>query len=581
MTILDSFYLIFETETKALDTADEKIKQFKEHAVDSLKEIALGFVGIFAAEKLLDGIFENAEMIEQLGKTAKMLDVNVSDLDAWGQAVKRAGGTSEGFQQSIQSLNMKLAVLEAHGKSGGDRVTPFFKELGMSALDAHHKLKPIMELLPEIAAGMSRMSNMQSAGVGRRLGLDEGTIRLLQEGRVAVENHIREMKALGTVTQQNVEVASKFEDQWKDTQQIFRGGAFVLADIVLPALTEVLHLVQVGFDYLAAHKERVIGFFAGIGTAVALFYLPSIVAAAIATTIAIAPFLAIGAAIAAAGVAFGFFYDDLNNFLQGNKSVIGELVKKWPMLGVVIKEVAYAVVALGQVFSAVLTLVVGLFEHPKRAIENFGTALLNIGKTFLSQSPFIRKFFDEIKLGIDVLALRFPQVGRAVTVALRDIKSAFDVVSKDFQEAGEKILVIWNAIAAAIAKVMAAAGIGQKVEGAGSWIASKVRGAANWVTAPSHTAAGQAALAGDLSALNSDTAAGQAALAQANAPIAFAALPGGAGAAGANVTNNVTVGPTTVNTQASDPQAVSKAVGDTLQDHISTALNHYADGVQG
>ena len=48
-----------------------------------------------------------------------------------------------------------------------------------------------------------------------------------------------------------------------------------------------------------------------------------------ATLVAISPFLLIGAAIAAVGVAFALLYEDVVAYLGGQESYIGDLAEKY------------------------------------------------------------------------------------------------------------------------------------------------------------------------------------------------------------------------------------------------------------
>ena len=69
-------------------------------------------------------------------------------------------------------------------------------------------------------------------------------------------------------------------------------------------------------------------------------YLPAITAAAIKTGIAISPFLILGARILIAAAAFSLIYDDINNFLKGEDSLIGAIAEKWPKAGKIIESFA-------------------------------------------------------------------------------------------------------------------------------------------------------------------------------------------------------------------------------------------------
>jgi hypothetical protein len=60
----------------------------------------------------------------------------------------------------------------------------------------------------------------------------------------------------------------------------------------------------------------------------------------------------------------------------------------------------------------------------------------------------------------------------------------------------------------------------------------------------------------------------------------MAQTPASIAAAGANTqTNTINVGPTTINAPGADPNAIANAVHSNMNDHLTGAINHMADGV--
>lgn len=586
----------------AFASVEESIDRFKENTIDAFKEIAMSFIGLFAAEKVIDNLMETAEHVEQLGKVSQELGVNVSDLDVWGRAVKAQGGSVESFTQSLRTLNSNLALMSATGKS---RAAPFFKELGINALDSHHKVRPLMDLLPEIAGSFEKLSKVQSAGIGEKLGLDPATILLLQSGRKAVEEVVEEQRKLGAITEHNVEVAEKFEDQWKDTKQVFAESSIALDDLILPALTYVLKKVQEFVLYLGQHENVVKGFFIGAGIAISSFYLPAIMEAAVATVAATWPFLAIGAAVAA----FALAYEDMADYLEGKNSLIGELAKKWPPLGAAIKEVAAIVVDIGKTWAAVFKLIVGMFSDPEKAIADFKTSISEIGSDLLKQLPFVQNFYNAVNGFLSKL-LDFPNV---IGAAVSSIGPNMEAIWQALEAGANEVIKLWrdvldaiNAVISRISAITDLPGIaGTVLRNLGVTGPNPER--RDWQPGrnlrlpgppPAQPGAtppmidengfvipGTGTPGTDPRQPVPTLPAAQAALSAASTS-PFAALSpttlSTMNSKATNVTNNNNVSvDATINTQATDPQAVTKAVGDSLSDHIKNTINHFNDGVQG
>ena len=80
--------------------------------------------------------------------------------------------------------------------------------------------------------------------------------------------------------------------------------------------------------FLRDNAVFVSGFFVGAAAAITKYYMPAIIKAAIATAIAVKPFLLIGAVVTAVGVAIGLLVDDIIAFANGAPSIIGG-IRDW------------------------------------------------------------------------------------------------------------------------------------------------------------------------------------------------------------------------------------------------------------
>jgi len=515
---------------------DKFAKRFAYDFIRQTAEMATGLAGFLAVEKLVDGFFENAEMVSALGDMSKALGVNVSDLDAWDQAVIKTGGTAQDFQESVTKLNRGLAgVAIGSGTQGAKKV---FADLGISATDANGKIRPVFDLLPELADRLSKMSSNAATGVGMKLGLDEHTILLLHEGRQAVDDMIAHEKELGVVTQQNVEAAQAWNEQWADFKDVMRGGGLSALDDILPALTAVAGALTRTIEFLEEHKTLVEGFFIGLSAVILTVYGPAMASAAIATIAATWPILLIIAALGLLIAAFALAYDDIANFIEGNNSLLGVWLTKWlgPNGPAAVREILKH---LGQDFVDLGKIIGAEIDYMITQWDKFISALQDVEKL---PSNLLKK----LGLGSEPA----PPPGPAAPVLPTEPDGRAGITQ--------------------VAPLLSHRAWADRFPGVPYGDVADARAQALPPLAPTPKQQLQAAVA-----------AGQQHLAAADTPLASIG-PGVLTAhQGNTITNNNSITATaTVNTQATDAKGVAGVVNDTLSDHIAHTIGHFADGVQ-
>lgn len=413
MAILDTFYLLFESDIagtkkdvdateKSVDDLDKKVKTTHDSTGklaggfgDLVKTAAKAAIAFASIDAIIGGTFANAQRIDALGKFSKSIGESAQDVEAWGEAVARSGGSSEGFQGSLAGLAREMATVATKGES---RLTPFFDKLGISLLDANGKARSTMDLLPELADKFAGLSEIESRGLGEKIGLDEGTILLLQQGRRAVEDLVARQRELGTATDEDIAKAEKFNDQWDDTKQLFRSLLVTGGSTILPLFSAILQGLESVSKFAKDNKFFVMGLFIGLAGVLAAVYMPAIIAAAVATWAAVAPFLAMGAAIAGVALLFALAFDDVMNFIKGNDSLIGRILKfvtssglfraavmgvsaAFEFLGLVVQKIIGAIERAVQLFQKVKGFVGGKFDAAVSGALEMGKDAINFTKS--------------------------------------------------------------------------------------------------------------------------------------------------------------------------------------------------------
>lgn len=354
MTVIDSFFFLFESDAEQLDkglTESERQAAKTRDAVkktdDAASNLGKSFqrmvaqagaalVASLTLGAMISSSMRAADQADAINDLSDALDVNAEALDVWGGAIKTTGGTAEGFQNSLKTLTASMAQIDVTGKS---RVAPFFKELGIDLDATANKGKTALDFLPDIATSFEKLNKQQAFGIGRKLGLDEGTIMLLQKGRREVDALLARQKELGVITKADAEIAATFNDQMDDTARAFRGVFVAVNSVLLPVLGKIAKAFEVVAIFAREHKDFVIGFMIAIGTAITVWVLPALYRMAAAMVVAFAPFYLIGLAVAALAVGFALLYDDVMNFMNGNDSLIGSILEKYPIIGDIVNGI--------------------------------------------------------------------------------------------------------------------------------------------------------------------------------------------------------------------------------------------------
>lgn len=271
---------------------------------------ALGTMGIFS---------QYTQTADRIGKTAARIGASAEDLQAFGEAAKRAGGSVEGFMSSFESLNGQIQRMQAMGGKG--RLTPILEQLGISATE-NGKAKDTFQILRELASASERIGKQKFAGLARFLGLDQGTIALLQQGRVAMDELIARQRALGVYTKEDFEITAKFNDAISDLQQSFRAMAAPILQVITPALTKIAKWLTKIVQTFREHQGFIV---AGL-TVIAATMSGVLLKAAIALGAALMPLLLPIAAIAGLGLIF----DDIATYAEGGETAFQGL---WEAIG--------------------------------------------------------------------------------------------------------------------------------------------------------------------------------------------------------------------------------------------------------
>ncbi|MEX9623379.1 hypothetical protein AB7X34_18510 [Proteus mirabilis] len=327
VTALNADYTQFiETmRTKGIKTAIDEAKA-QEHLQKELSETgskyqeagssvagfatkALGAVGIVMS---IGSIFaesvSRSQEIETLDKLGKQIGVATADVDAFSGAIAELGGSRESAQADLS------AMANAFGNT-----------------------KDSMEKVLQTADKVQGMSFDKAKKTLEGMGVsDEKTIELMMKGRKELERTMGIQKEYSGISKESIESSIKFNSAMAKFQQSSGLLKNSFLEMVIPALSKGLEWLTKLVTFCKENKNIVVGFFTAVATILMGKYIHAMKLASISTWTTLFPIIAIIAVIALLATAFAIVYDDIMNFIDGNDSMIGRILEKYPQLKIII-----------------------------------------------------------------------------------------------------------------------------------------------------------------------------------------------------------------------------------------------------
>ncbi|MBX3333939.1 MAG: phage tail tape measure protein [Nitrospira sp.] len=181
---------------------------------------------------------------DELFKTSQKVGIQVEALAGLQHAAKLADVDNRQLQIGLQALSRAM-VDSAQGAGEGFEA---FKRVGVSATDANGKLKPMQDVLLELADVFSKTQD----GAGKtevamkllgKSGVD--LIPLLNSGKAGIQELMAEAEKLGLVmSEQNAAAAEQFNDAITRLQAQARGFSNTIGVHMLRPLTELMSLMN-------------------------------------------------------------------------------------------------------------------------------------------------------------------------------------------------------------------------------------------------------------------------------------------------------------------------------------------------
>lgn len=295
-----------------------------ENAISSMTSSIVAKLGVLsagaaAALSIFSRFGEYVAQADAMGKLADALDVDIEKMHAWGEAAVRAGGSVEGFQGSLQSLTAQLA---RQATTGTSRAARLLEGVGIDAGEVGRQ-RQAFDVMMELAEKAETMGKQEFFGLGRSLGLDQGTIMLLQQGREALKEQIRLQKEFGVYTKEDAKVTADWNDRVADFGQVMKSFSAIIFRMVLPAMTKFVEYVNKAVAFLRKHERFVQAFFIGLAAVITTILLPAL--AKMAAAWLANPMVLTITAIVAALAALALVLEDLVVWAEGGEAAFADV----------------------------------------------------------------------------------------------------------------------------------------------------------------------------------------------------------------------------------------------------------------
>lgn len=313
-----------------------------EKALNGIKTAAQATGLVVAAMFVKSGISQFVSQAQELGNLSRSVRENAEDLQAWGEAVKREGGTAEGFNSTVKKLSDDLMSIPLTG--GNSPLLGGLSRLGVQFRNLDGSMRKPLAVLKDLSARFQGMSAAQSLAIGKKLGLDEATIRLLQKGRKGLDELLLKYKELGVMSNQDIKTGERLKKMFQDYQQVITALGLRFIRFFLPAAEKVSQWLTTAAKWVQQHSRVVEAAILAISLAITGALVPALLKLA---------FNPVVLGLTAIAALITLVIEDIMAFRAGADSVTGDVVEYFNNVWTAIQDIGAAIAELWNSFVSI------------------------------------------------------------------------------------------------------------------------------------------------------------------------------------------------------------------------------------
>ncbi len=373
---------------KGMDDANDSAQDLGATLLDTAKNAGVMLAAYAAFDSLKSAIMDTARLTDEVGKLSETYGLNIVKLDAWGAAAARSGGSADEFYSSATSLQSELNKIKF---GEGSEIVQTLARMGVSAQNSNGQIKNSFELLESLSGVFEGMDASKSAALGAQLGLDQGTILLLQQGRNGVAQLVEQQEQLGGMTQESYEASALFNDSLDNLDRSFTGVFQTINAAILPALTWLIDGFTGLVQWARKNEDFVVGLFLGVASAITYFALPAVASLAAAVWALAAPFAVPAAIVGGLVTLFAMLYEDIAAYINGQSSLIGDLAAKYGWFKTIVDGLITGFKSMWDGLVNLMDWTWLLVTNPSEAVSQLSSSIMD---TFSVLWDWIKDLFD-------------------------------------------------------------------------------------------------------------------------------------------------------------------------------------------
>ena len=318
-----------EDASKKAEKARANLSKGQEKAIKGAAELGKTIAGV---TKVMTGMFSAILVSTGLGKLVndvarannelyfleKNLGMNARSIRAWQGVAEASGGTAAGMTASMMGLKQSMNALVMFGDAS---MLPYFNALGVSMVDETGKVRDMNNVMLDLSDAFQKMPRDQAYTLGKRMGLDDGTINTLTQGRKELQAMLEIQRQMYRSDEKELAVSREMAKQRAILNAQWESMKTMLGNALMPAIVKLLNLVNDFMTFLQKHEKTAKHVFEGLAIVIGVILIPVLYSAAAAMWALLLPILPIALAVAAIGAAFIALYDDYKTWAEGGKSL--------------------------------------------------------------------------------------------------------------------------------------------------------------------------------------------------------------------------------------------------------------------
>ena len=262
-TIIDSLIMTLKLDSSKFkpqsDEAKRDIKGIREEVQNAKTAFELWGQNITRLFALFTGATGLKELITdlvavntQVARLARNLETSSTALTNWGALAARNGSSAEAFNSTIQMLSSSITEWQTTGQTA---LFPFFRAMDINFTKAKQSGQFFLNILEQMAGWAEGKDRRVAHDLFKQMGIDEGTINVLLQGRKAIQDMLVEQQRLNPITERQTQLAADMTQAWKKLDESMKGVGNAIVEFLEPMLIKLAEIMTEVNVFLSHHAE--------------------------------------------------------------------------------------------------------------------------------------------------------------------------------------------------------------------------------------------------------------------------------------------------------------------------------------